>query len=85
MDNIPGAEGFKKWELPDGSIDMTGFFKKMEEKDKEEVKLELWFSGPEIENMCEYEQKRLCNIFRNYEMMKELGKKLKSGRKLLKV
>ena len=67
-------EGFKKWELPGGGIDMAGFLKKMEEKDKEEVKLELYFAKSELENMCEYEKKRLCNIKRNYEMMKELGK-----------
>ena len=70
--DMPGFD--PKWHLPDGSVDMDGFFKTMEDKDKEEIYLEKYFSTTEMANMCEYEQNRLKNIYRNYQMMKELGK-----------
>ncbi len=70
-DYVP--EMYKRWGLPSGEIDMVGFFSLMEEKDKEPVPLHLWFSQQELENMCDLERLRNCNIYRNYQMMSELG------------
>ena len=62
--------------LPETKEEIDAFFKKVDENDAKEVKLELYFTQAEIDQMCDFERKRVSNLKRNYDMMKELGKKI---------
>ena len=59
--------------MPETPEEISAFFTKMEEKDKD-VRLDLHFSQPELDKMTDFEKLRLGNLKRNYQTMKELGK-----------
>ena len=59
--------------MPETPEEISAFFTKMEEKDKEDVRLDLHFSQQEIDAMTDFEKLRLGNLKRNYQTMKELG------------
>ena len=60
--------------LPETSEEIDAFWKKMDENDATDVKLELYFSKEELDKMCDLEKLRVSNLKRNYDMMRELGK-----------
>ena len=59
--------------MPESPEEINAFFTKMKEKDQEDVRLDLYFSKNEIDEMSDFEKLRLGNLKRNYQMMKELG------------
>ena len=59
--------------MPETPEEISAFFTKMEEKDKEDVRLDLHFSQQELDAMTDFEKLRLGNLKRNYQTMKELG------------
>ena len=64
--------------MPETAEEIRAFFTKMEEKDKEDVRLDLHFSKEELDAMSDFEKLRLGNLKRNYQTMKELGNYLYS-------
>jgi hypothetical protein len=60
--------------LPETLEEIEAFWKKVDENDAVEVKLELYFPKEEVAGMCDLEKLRVSNLKRNYDMMKEMGK-----------
>ena len=61
--------------LPETPEEIDAFWKKIDDNDSTEVKLELYFSKEELDKMCELEKLRVSNLKRNYDMMRELGER----------